>query len=210
MKSMPASSAIMASFLLSGQLPDQRSGTKVTARPDEQFGPNRPICSLLPEYIERRDCREACGASTGRTFSCSPPPCGEGWGSGGYTQTSKNARAPLHDFISPRVPHPSPSTQGGGEISWIECRAHPRHHLGRRMGERRDRCLDLLSCQRIHLEADLGGVRDKTFVLHGGIEGAAQRLHPLRRHVGRQEIGPAVFGATEQQQQRLAVGRRFC
>jgi len=27
-----------ASFLLSGQLPDQRSGTNVTARPDEQFG----------------------------------------------------------------------------------------------------------------------------------------------------------------------------
>src|ERR1700686_4278879 len=77
-KSMPASSDMMASFLLSGQLPDQRSGTKVTARPDEQFGPNRPICSLLPEYIERRDCREA--ACTGVTFFFFPSPL---WGGGG-------------------------------------------------------------------------------------------------------------------------------
>src|SRR6202161_1800509 len=66
---MPASSAMTASFLLSGQLPDQRSGTSVTARPDEQFGPNRPICNLLPEYIDRRAAREAswaetCGACT--------------------------------------------------------------------------------------------------------------------------------------------------
>ena len=47
--------------------PDQRSGTVVTARPDEQLAPNRPICSLLLEYIARRDCNvAACGASTGR------------------------------------------------------------------------------------------------------------------------------------------------
>src|SRR3954452_8732824 len=36
-----------ASLRLSGQLPDQRSGTSVTARPEEQFGPNRPIFSRL-------------------------------------------------------------------------------------------------------------------------------------------------------------------
>src|SRR5580692_4585887 len=59
MKSMPASSAICARRLQSGQLPDQRSGTMVTARPDEQLAPNRPICSLLSEYMARRDCREA-------------------------------------------------------------------------------------------------------------------------------------------------------
>src|SRR5262245_54246796 len=51
---MPASSAIRASLRLSGQLPDQRSGTMVTARPDEQFGPNRPICSRLELYIAAR------------------------------------------------------------------------------------------------------------------------------------------------------------
>src|ERR1700681_1746115 len=110
MKSMPASSAICARRLQSGQLPDQRSGTRVTARPDEQFAPNRPICSLLLAYMARRDCREACGACTGVTFFSFPPPVGGGGGgggSGGYTQTSKNARAPLHDFISPRDPHPS-------------------------------------------------------------------------------------------------------
>src|SRR5580704_512939 len=69
MKSMPASSAMTASRLLSGQLPDQRSGTSVTARPDEQFGPNRPICSLLLLYIDRRAASEpsrgeVCGACT--------------------------------------------------------------------------------------------------------------------------------------------------
>src|SRR6476660_9634135 len=48
MKSMPASSAILASLRLSGQVPDQRSGTLVTARPDEQLAPNSPIFSALP------------------------------------------------------------------------------------------------------------------------------------------------------------------
>ena len=51
---MPASSAMRASLRLSGQLPDQRSGTMVTARPDEQFGPNRPICSRLELYMAAR------------------------------------------------------------------------------------------------------------------------------------------------------------
>ncbi len=45
---MPASSAICASRRLSAQVPDQRSGTLVTARPDEQFAPNSPIFSALP------------------------------------------------------------------------------------------------------------------------------------------------------------------
>ena len=48
MKSMPASSAMRASFRLSGQVPDQRSGTLVTARPEEQLAPNSPIFSALP------------------------------------------------------------------------------------------------------------------------------------------------------------------
>src|SRR3954467_13703593 len=45
---MPASSAIFASLRLSGQVPDQRSGALVTARPEEQFAPNSPIFSALP------------------------------------------------------------------------------------------------------------------------------------------------------------------
>src|SRR5580700_9042709 len=132
MKSMPASSAIMASFLLSGQLPDQRSGTKVTARPDEQFGPNRPICSLLPEYIERRDCREACGACTGVTFFFFPSPLwgGAGVGSRGFIKASGLSRhLPL--------PHPNPPHEGEGKtLRLIERRAHPRHHRGRRFAKR--------------------------------------------------------------------------
>src|SRR5687767_7342570 len=51
---MPASSAMRASFRLSGQLPLQRSGTVVTARPDEQLAPNSPILSLFALYIVKR------------------------------------------------------------------------------------------------------------------------------------------------------------
>src|SRR5690349_25171732 len=43
-----------ASLRLSAQLPDQRSGTMVTARPDEQLGPNSPILRRLPLYIAAR------------------------------------------------------------------------------------------------------------------------------------------------------------
>jgi hypothetical protein len=61
---MPAWSAISASFLLSGQLPDQRSGTSVTARPEEQLAPNKPICSLLLPCIARRAFSDGEGACT--------------------------------------------------------------------------------------------------------------------------------------------------
>src|SRR5215470_1436176 len=61
---MPTSSAIRASLRLSGQLPDQRSGTSVTARPDEQLAPNRPILSLFALCIDMRSCAEGAGAST--------------------------------------------------------------------------------------------------------------------------------------------------
>src|SRR5467141_792105 len=61
---MPASSAMRASLTLSGQLPDQRSATMVTARPDEQLAPKRPILSALPLYMAVRSCMEAVGAST--------------------------------------------------------------------------------------------------------------------------------------------------
>ena len=49
-------SAMRASRTLSGQLPDQRSGALVIARPDEQFAPNKPILNALPLYIARRPC----------------------------------------------------------------------------------------------------------------------------------------------------------
>ena len=50
MNSMPAASAICAKRLQSAQLPVQRSGSFVTARPEEQFAPKRPIFSrcVLP------------------------------------------------------------------------------------------------------------------------------------------------------------------
>src|ERR1700674_5803456 len=50
MKSMPASSARRASGRQSGQLADQRSGTLVAARPEEQLAPKMPILSALPLY----------------------------------------------------------------------------------------------------------------------------------------------------------------
>src|SRR5437763_15525199 len=54
MNSMPTRSAICASLTQSGQLPDQRSGTVVTARPDEQLAPNRPSFSRFALPIAAR------------------------------------------------------------------------------------------------------------------------------------------------------------
>src|SRR4029077_16859484 len=54
MNSMPASSAICARRRQSGQFPDQRSGTRVTARPEEQLAPKRPSFSLLALFIAAR------------------------------------------------------------------------------------------------------------------------------------------------------------
>src|SRR5271154_1019732 len=54
MKSRPASSASRASARQSGQLADQRSGTLVADRPDEQFAPKRPIFKALPLYMASR------------------------------------------------------------------------------------------------------------------------------------------------------------
>src|SRR5271163_3205921 len=110
---MPAASAITASRLLSGQLPDQRSGTSVTARPDEQLAPNRPICSVLPPCMARREFSDGDGACT-MTFYCSSPPCGEGLGVG-----VERRRASIDDCLrtsSPIVaspPPPYPPPQGG-------------------------------------------------------------------------------------------------
>src|SRR5580692_6916874 len=63
MKSRPASSAISASLRQSGQLADQRSGTLVAERPDEQLAPNSPIFSALPLYMAILFFRDAPGAS---------------------------------------------------------------------------------------------------------------------------------------------------
>ena len=54
MKSMPAWSAMRASFRQSGQLADHRSGTLVAERPDEQLAPKMPIFSALALYIAER------------------------------------------------------------------------------------------------------------------------------------------------------------
>src|SRR5579862_5532771 len=54
MNSIPAASAICARRRQSAQLPDQRSGTRVTARPEEQLAPNRPSLSLFALYIAAR------------------------------------------------------------------------------------------------------------------------------------------------------------
>src|SRR6202140_4715425 len=65
MKSSPASSASFANARQSSQLADQRSGTVVAERPDEQLAPNSPILSALSLYMAMRDCMDAAaGAST--------------------------------------------------------------------------------------------------------------------------------------------------
>src|SRR4029077_12910768 len=62
-KALPALAAFRAARRLSGHEPDQRSGTSVTARPDEQFGPNKPIFSALALYMLMRSRIDAWGAS---------------------------------------------------------------------------------------------------------------------------------------------------
>src|SRR5579883_3451376 len=69
MKSMPASSPIRASARQSSQLADQRSGTLVAERPDEQLAPNSPILSALSLYMATRACMEEWGASIGSLLS---------------------------------------------------------------------------------------------------------------------------------------------
>src|SRR5882724_6367570 len=59
MKSMPASSAISASSWQLSQSAGQRSGSRVMARPFEQFAPNKPSFSLLLLYMATRSCRLA-------------------------------------------------------------------------------------------------------------------------------------------------------
>src|SRR5262249_13120914 len=51
---MPAASARRASARQSGQLADQRSGTQVAVREDEQLAPNTPIFSVLALYMAMR------------------------------------------------------------------------------------------------------------------------------------------------------------
>src|SRR5882724_11314147 len=65
MKSMSASSASFASLRQSGQLADQRSGTLVAERPDEQLAPNKPILNAWALYIAERCCNDAVSSSTG-------------------------------------------------------------------------------------------------------------------------------------------------
>src|SRR5262245_18903158 len=54
MKSMPASSAMRASARQSAQLADQRSGTRVAVRDDEQLAPNMPIFSTFELCMSMR------------------------------------------------------------------------------------------------------------------------------------------------------------
>src|SRR5262245_33394777 len=76
MKSMPAVSARRASLRQSGQLADQRSGTLVAERPDEQLAPNSPTLSALPLYMAMRSCMDAVRANTGVSLSLRLPPVG--------------------------------------------------------------------------------------------------------------------------------------
>src|ERR1700688_4365452 len=64
MKSSPASSASLASARQSSQLADQRSGTVVAERPDEQLAPNNPILSALSLYMAMRDCMDAAASAS--------------------------------------------------------------------------------------------------------------------------------------------------
>ena len=77
MKSMPASSAMRARRTQSGQLADQRSGTLVAERPDEQLAPKMPIFSALALYMAMRSCIDAVRASKAFSigFRAGSPAC---------------------------------------------------------------------------------------------------------------------------------------
>ena len=53
----PSRRRVLPCARLSSQSPDQRSGTRVAARPDEQFAPNKPSLSLLRLFIDNRSAR---------------------------------------------------------------------------------------------------------------------------------------------------------
>src|SRR5215472_4609833 len=108
-KSIPARSAISASFLLSGQLPDQRSGTSVTARPEEQLAPNKPICSLLPPCIARRAFNDGGGACTAHLSQNLPPVIAEKFSSRIPTSPGADSNGPSAPVRSPPIlPKPMP------------------------------------------------------------------------------------------------------
>ena len=67
------------------------------------------------------------------------------------------------------------------------------------------RRLHLLAGHRIDVELQPRRVGHERRLLHGGVERAPQRLDPLDRHIGRQEIRPAVFGSGEQHSERLPI-----
>ena len=78
---------------MSSQLPVQRSAIRVTARPDEQFEPNRPIFSALLLYIAMRSrmAEDVSGEdATATSFMRGPNPSGaappQGHGRGGQRQ----------------------------------------------------------------------------------------------------------------------------
>src|SRR5215470_12633465 len=75
MKSRPASSAMRASRRHSGQVANQRSGTLVAERPDEQLAPKIPIFNVLSLYIAMRSRIVAVRASTAVSisFAAHPP-----------------------------------------------------------------------------------------------------------------------------------------
>ena len=59
---------------LSAQVPDQRSGTLVTARPEEQLAPNSPIFSALPPVTRLRCGNDEFAFRTIIPQACRKPP----------------------------------------------------------------------------------------------------------------------------------------
>src|ERR1700681_28507 len=70
MKSIPLASARRASRKQSGQLADQRSGTIVAERPDEQLAPNSPSLSRVALYIAMRFAMDAVRGNAVSIFCC--------------------------------------------------------------------------------------------------------------------------------------------
>src|ERR1700737_3638473 len=106
MKSMPAASAMRARRRQSGQLADQRSGTLVAERPDEQFAPKIPILSALALYMAMRS-SIAAEPERRRRRGLLPLPLGKGWGEG-----FRSLRDSIGQSVTPSPPLSPPLGRG--------------------------------------------------------------------------------------------------
>src|SRR6185312_4808188 len=186
MKSRPASSAIRASARQSSQLADQRSGTLVAERPDEQLAPNRPILSALPLYMAMRFCIEAAGASTSFSvvilwwhLSVIPGPS-EARGPESIVTivagVADASNSPSNDRYGLRARGLAPAPRNDALIPHIDLTHQIEHRRGRCV-KPVDQRLHFRAAHPIDVEIGLLGVGEQCRIGHHGVERGSQFAH---------------------------------